>query len=95
MAVGMRLPPINRQSPNFAKAPNNLGHALKSKGRLVEAVTLYRCALRLKPEYAEANSSLGSALPELFTKIDIVRGDMLPKRVTSLLQGRTIVRIGK
>jgi tetratricopeptide (TPR) repeat protein len=43
-------------------AHNNLGNALQRQGWLDEAVTHYREAVRLKPDYAEAYNNLGDAL---------------------------------
>ena len=38
---------------------------MKEQGRLDQAAVSYRRALELKPDYAEAHSSLGVALKEL------------------------------
>lgn len=51
--------------PGEADAHYNLGVALKSAGRFVDAVTSYRRALRIKPDYAEAHYNLGNALKQL------------------------------
>jgi tetratricopeptide (TPR) repeat protein len=40
----------------------NLGSALRSKGRLNEAVECYNRALQINPDYAEAHNNLGSIL---------------------------------
>jgi predicted O-linked N-acetylglucosamine transferase (SPINDLY family) len=40
----------------------NLGIALKNHGKLDEAVTAYRQAIRIKPDLAEAHCNLGNAL---------------------------------
>ena len=50
--------------PDYAKAYNNLGNALKDQGQLAEAVAQYQEALRLKPDYAEAHNNLGVALQD-------------------------------
>ena len=50
--------------PNFAEAHYNMGSALKSQGRLDEAVGCYRRALELKPDYASALNNLGNALKD-------------------------------
>ena len=50
--------------PDFAEAYNNLGSALKDQGKLVEAVSSYREALRLKPGFAAPHSNLGNALKD-------------------------------
>jgi tetratricopeptide (TPR) repeat protein len=44
------------------RAEGNLGHALASEGRLDEAITHYREAVRIHPGYAEAHNNLGLAL---------------------------------
>src|SRR5260370_26426171 len=44
--------------PDYAKALNNRGNTLKDQGRLEEAVTSYRRALVVKPDYADADSNL-------------------------------------
>jgi len=48
-----------------AVAHYNLGVALKSAGRLDEAVASYRRAVALKPDYVEAHYNLGNALKQL------------------------------
>ena len=40
----------------------NLANALNNQGKTVEAIAAFREAIRLKPDYAEAHSSLGLAL---------------------------------
>jgi tetratricopeptide (TPR) repeat protein len=51
--------------PDDASAYNNLGVALKNRGRLGKAVASYQQAVLLKPDYAEAHSNLGAALRDL------------------------------
>src|SRR6185295_5418617 len=51
--------------PNEFTAHFNLGAALQSLGRVEEAITYYRQALRIKPDDAVARNSLGSALQTL------------------------------
>ena len=41
---------------------SNLGNALRSQGKLDEAVAAYREAIRLKPDFAEAHVRLGGLL---------------------------------
>jgi len=41
---------------------SNVGNALVAKGDPDGAIREYREAIRLKPDYAEAHSSLGNAL---------------------------------
>lgn len=50
--------------PNVADFYRNSGHALRSLGRLDEAVARYRAALRLKPDSAESKLGLANALTE-------------------------------
>jgi tetratricopeptide (TPR) repeat protein len=50
---------------NNAAAHVNLGIALREQGKLVDAVTEYRSALRIDPGYARAHNNLGVALNEL------------------------------
>lgn len=51
--------------PNEFTAHFNLGAALQSLGKVEEAITYYRQALRIKPDDAVARNSLGSALQTL------------------------------
>ena len=48
-----------------AEAQTNLGNALRTLGRLDEAVTSHRRAIAIAPRYAEAHNNLGSALRDL------------------------------
>ena len=50
--------------PNLPSAHNNLGTALRSLGRLDEAITHYRSALELGSDSALTHSNLGNALLE-------------------------------
>ena len=50
--------------PNYTKALNNLGIALKEKGDLNAAITSYKQAIKLKPNYTEAHYNLGNALKD-------------------------------
>jgi serine/threonine-protein kinase len=50
--------------PRSHVAHNNLGVALAGQGKLDEAITEFREALRLKPDYPEAHNNLGNALPD-------------------------------
>lgn len=51
-----------RRNPACWMAHNNLGVALKSRGRLDDAARHYRRALALRPDYPEAHNNLGLAL---------------------------------
>jgi tetratricopeptide (TPR) repeat protein len=51
-----------RLKPDYAKAHNNLGLALKAKGQLDEAIAAFRQAIRLQPDHHEAHYSLALAL---------------------------------
>ena len=48
--------------PGLAEAFNNLGIVLKKLGRVDEALSSYRDAVRLRPDYVEARNNLGNAL---------------------------------
>jgi tetratricopeptide (TPR) repeat protein len=48
--------------PNLPEAPFGLGLALGEQGRMSEAVTYFRKAIKLKPDYLEARGNLGFAL---------------------------------
>jgi predicted TPR repeat methyltransferase len=50
--------------PDSVRTHNNLGVALKQRGKLDEALASYRRALELKPDYAEAYNNLANALWE-------------------------------
>jgi tetratricopeptide (TPR) repeat protein len=47
--------------PNFGRARNNLGVALRRRGRVDEAIAQYKLALEEDPKFAEARSNLGAA----------------------------------
>lgn len=47
--------------PNFHRARNNLGVALRRRGRMDEAIQQYKLALEADPKFAEARSNLGAA----------------------------------
>lgn len=47
--------------PNLTRARNNLGVALKRRGRIDEAIEQYKLAIERDPDFAEAHSNLGSA----------------------------------
>ena len=47
--------------PTFHRARNNLGVALKRRGRIDEAIEQYKMALELDPDFADARSNLGAA----------------------------------
>jgi Tfp pilus assembly protein PilF len=47
--------------PTFVKARNNLGVALRRRGRVDEAIEQYKLALEQDPRYVEAHSNLGTA----------------------------------
>jgi len=53
--------------PKAVEAHNNLGIALGRKGRLEEAVNEFQEALKLNPDYAEAQHNLSSALQAVGT----------------------------
>jgi tetratricopeptide (TPR) repeat protein len=47
--------------PTFLRARNNLGVALKHRGRIDEAIEQYKMALELDPDFGDAHSNLGAA----------------------------------
>jgi tetratricopeptide (TPR) repeat protein len=47
--------------PTFHRARNNLGVALRRRGRVDEAIEQYRLAIEHEPSYPEAHSNLGTA----------------------------------
>ena len=47
--------------PNFGKARNNLGVALRRRGLVDQAIEQYRMAIEHDPKHAEARSNLGTA----------------------------------
>jgi Flp pilus assembly protein TadD len=47
--------------PTFLRARNNLGVALRRRGRIDEAIEQYKLAIAQDPKYAEARSNLGTA----------------------------------
>ena len=51
--------------PDYAIGHNNLGNALLGRGRLEEAETHYRQALKLEPAYIDAQYNLSGALARL------------------------------
>ena len=53
------------KNPKAWAAHNNLGVALERANRIQEAIEHYEEALRIKPEYAEADYNLGGALVRL------------------------------
>jgi len=44
----------------FARAHNNLGIALKKKGRLIEAITQYKTAIKINPDFSKPYNNLGN-----------------------------------
>jgi len=47
--------------PTFQRARNNLGVALRRRGRIDEAIEQYKLAIEEDPKYVEAHSNLGTA----------------------------------
>jgi tetratricopeptide (TPR) repeat protein len=47
--------------PTFVKSRNNLGVALRRRGRIDDAIEQYKLALEQEPKYVEAHSNLGTA----------------------------------
>jgi len=53
---------VVKKSPNNSLGHNNLGMALGLQGKIVEAVTHYKQALKIRPSYGDAHNNLGVAL---------------------------------
>lgn len=53
---------ILTKTPDAPQARNMLGLELQSQGKLDQAISQYRHALRIKPNYVEAHNNLGIAL---------------------------------
>jgi tetratricopeptide (TPR) repeat protein len=51
-----------RKSPQKVRPHNNLGNALKSQGKIEEAIVHFNQALQINPAYAKAYNNLGTAL---------------------------------
>jgi tetratricopeptide (TPR) repeat protein len=47
--------------PDFGRARNNLGVALRRRGKVEDAIQQYKLALEADPKFAEARSNLGAA----------------------------------
>jgi tetratricopeptide (TPR) repeat protein len=59
--------------PTFQRARNNLGVALKRRGRIEEAIEQYKMAIEIDPNFADAHSNLGAAYYALGRNEDAVR----------------------
>ncbi len=59
--------------PTFHRARNNLGVALKRRGRIEEAIEQYKMAIENDPDFADAHSNLGAAYYALGRNEDAVR----------------------
>jgi len=58
--------------PTFHRARNNLGVALKRRGRIEEAIEQYKMAIEIDPHFADAHSNLGAAYYALGRNEDAV-----------------------
>jgi len=52
----------DKKYPGSPVVHNNLGNALSAERKIEEAISHYKMAIKLKPDYAEAYSNLGNAL---------------------------------
>ena len=59
--------------PNFFRALNNLGVALRRRGHVSRAIEQYHLALQADPKFAEARSNLGAAYYSLGRVDDAIR----------------------
>jgi protein O-mannosyl-transferase len=51
--------------PEFARAYNNLGFALKKEGRIADAMIQYKTAIKINPEFSKPYNNLGSILKSI------------------------------
>ena len=49
----------DKKYPGFSVAHNNLGAALYAEQKIEEAISHYKMAIKLKPDYADAYTTLG------------------------------------
>ena len=54
-----------KYSPHNTKVLNNLGNAYKASGEYEKAVTAFRQAIALRPDYAEAYNNMGAAYQKM------------------------------
>jgi len=52
----------DKKYPGFSVVHNNLGIALVAEGKIEEAISHYKMAIKIKPDYADAYNNLGAAL---------------------------------
>ena len=64
---------LMRQQPGNPLHPLSLGHVYKSDGEVGKAVTLYRQAYRIKPDFGDAYWSLANTKSHRFTDEEISR----------------------
>jgi Flp pilus assembly protein TadD len=59
--------------PDFGRARNNLGVALRRRGKVDEAIEMYKMALQKDPKFSEARSNLGAAYYSLGRVDDAIK----------------------
>jgi Flp pilus assembly protein TadD len=59
--------------PDFGRARNNLGVALRRRGKVDEAIEQYKLALQKDPKFSEARSNLGAAYYSMGRTEDAIR----------------------
>jgi len=59
--------------PSFGRARNNLGVALRRRGRIQEAIEQYKKAIEVDPGFAEAHANLGAAYHAVHRVDDALR----------------------
>ena len=52
----------DKKYPNFVAVHNNLGNALVAEGKIEEAISHYKMAIKLNPDFADAYNNLGNVL---------------------------------
>jgi Flp pilus assembly protein TadD len=67
--------------PDFGRARNNLGVALRRRGRVDDAIEQYKIALQEDPNFAEARSNLGAAYYSMGRTEDAIQEFELAARV--------------
>ncbi len=87
--------------PTFDRARNNLGVALRRRGRIDEAIEQYKLAIEHDPKYVEAHSNLGTAYSyqgrtqEALKEYRLAAENAGPDGYVHERLGATFVRLGR
>jgi len=87
--------------PTFQRARNNLGVALRRRGRIDEAIEQYKLAIKQDPKYVEAHSNLGTAYlrqgrtEEALGEYRLAAKDAGPDGYVHERLGATFLRLGR